>query len=364
MNIKRALIDNLKNIRGWTTDRKIVVFSVDDYGNVRLDSKEAREKMDKDGLKVYTRFDAYDTLETRQDLEALYDVLTSVKDKHGKHAVFTPFALPCNINFEAMAKEGYQRYIPENLPDTYAKLEERHPDAYTGAWALWQEGIEKGIMAPQFHGREHLNLKVFEEKLEKKGAEVLTALKNRSYTSLSEVNKPYGYTAAFGFETNDDVESHKNILKDGIEKFVEVYGLRPSSFTPPAARFHNALEDLLRQRNITNIHRAFLEDKSLNYTGGIRKSGLKNIVRNVVFEPTANNRVDEVEQAVQQIESAFKWNRPAIISSHRVNFCGFIDEKNREKGLSSLSFLLNQIVKRWENVEFMSMDALSQLFLK
>ncbi|MBL0012861.1 MAG: hypothetical protein IPP30_03640 [Flavobacterium sp.] len=98
--LKDSLINNLKNSIGWKTKRKIVVFSVDDYGNVRLHSKEARAKLDQAGLKVYSRFDLYDTLETKQDLEQLYAVLDSVKDKNGRSAVFTPFSLPCNIDFE------------------------------------------------------------------------------------------------------------------------------------------------------------------------------------------------------------------------------------------------------------------------
>jgi len=86
--IKEAISLNVKNLFGWRTKRKIVVFSVDDYGNVRLDSKQARKNLDAAGLKVHTAFDAYDALETKDDLEALYTALTSVKDKNGNPAVF------------------------------------------------------------------------------------------------------------------------------------------------------------------------------------------------------------------------------------------------------------------------------------
>ena len=161
MNFK----DNLKNVVGWKTKRKIVVFSVDDYGNVRLDSKKARENLDKAGMKVYSRFDAFDALETREDLEMLFETLHSVKDKNGRPAVFTPFSLPCNINFERMADEDFKNYYYEMLPETYEKLSVINPHAYKGAWDIWKEGIKSGLMVPQFHGREHLNLKVFLEKL-------------------------------------------------------------------------------------------------------------------------------------------------------------------------------------------------------
>ena len=151
--IKDSIINNLKNSIGWKTNRKIVVFSVDDYGNVRLHSKEARVKLDEAELKIYSRFDLFDSLETKQDLEQLYATLGSVKDKNGRSAVFTPFALPCNIDFEKMAEDDYSNFYYEKLPVTYDKLAKEQPVAYSGAWELWQEGIAKGFLKPQFHGR-------------------------------------------------------------------------------------------------------------------------------------------------------------------------------------------------------------------
>jgi hypothetical protein len=56
MSIKQEVANHLKNIHGWKTKRKIVVISVDDYGNVRLDSKKARQNMDNQGLKVSNHF--------------------------------------------------------------------------------------------------------------------------------------------------------------------------------------------------------------------------------------------------------------------------------------------------------------------
>src|SRR5699024_3705692 len=130
--LKNSAILNAKNLIGWKTNRKIVVFSVDDYGNVRLDSKAARRKLDQAELPALSRFDALDTMETLQDLEALFEVLTSAKDKNGRPAIFTPFAMPCNIDFEKMAEEGFQKYHYELLPETFRKLAVQQPEAYEG----------------------------------------------------------------------------------------------------------------------------------------------------------------------------------------------------------------------------------------
>ncbi|MBK8681411.1 MAG: hypothetical protein IPN31_05810 [Bacteroidetes bacterium] len=359
-----------KNLLGWKTNKKLILFSVDDYGNVRLDSKEAREQLDTAGLKNSSRFDAYDTLETREDLQLLYATLSSIKDKNNKSAVFTPYALSCNIAFEKMAANNFSEYAYELLPETYKKLTTQQADAYSGAWELWQQGIATGLMAPQFHGREHLNLKVFHQKLKNKDADILAALKNNSYTSIN--TKGYNiksYTAAFAFQDVEDLKTYPEIIKSGLDAFEKVYGYRATVFTPPAQQFHPSLEHVLWENGIQAIDKPFTAMQHLGNskykrqwnTTGIKKNNKITLVRNVVFEPTDNRNIDWVDFTMQQIAAAFRWNKPANISSHRVNFCGHIDSKNRETGLAALKSLLQQIVKRWPDVEFISAAELVEI---
>ena len=347
------------------------MISVDDYGNVRLDSTKARENMDKAGLKIMSHFDAYDALETRRDLEMLYGALSSVKDKNGKHAVFTPFALPCNIDFEKMAENNYNNYFQETLPTTYQKLEAKDSDAYKGAWNLWKEGIDEGLMVPQFHGREHFNLKVFEEKLAKKDYELLTALNNRSYTSISSSGyATINYTAAFDFWEYSENDRFAKIITEGLDLFEKVFGYRSVHFNPPGGREHPIIHQTLKDAGIKYLDTPLIKKehqgngkykKSINYTGKKNKTGMIYEVRNVVFEPTDDRGFDWVSYSMKQIETAFFWKRPAIISSHRVNFCGHIDPKNREVGIKALQELLNKIINKWPDVEFMSANELGDL---
>jgi hypothetical protein len=368
-NIKNLLTQNAKNVIGWKTRRKIVVISVDDYGNVRLDSKQARDKMNQAGLKIYSPFDAYDALEDKEDLEMLYDALTAVKDKNGRHAVFTPFAVPCNINYEKMAETGYQAYYYELLPETFSKLK-----GYEGAWNLWKEGIEKGLMAPQFHGREHLNLKVFEEKLAKQDSEVLTALKNRSYSSISSSGyKTISVTAAFDFWNFKENERFDEILRDGLDAFEKVFGYRADYFNPPAGGGHPIIHEVLKNGGIRYIDTPLIKNehqgngrykKIFNYTGKKNHLGQTYVVRNVIFEPTFNNKQqDWINYTLYQVETAFRWNRPAVISSHRVNYGGHIDPGNRKTGVLALKELLRRIVQKWPEVEFMAANELGNLIV-
>jgi hypothetical protein len=366
MNIKQELANHIKNIFGWQTNRKLIIFSVDDYGNVRLDSKNAYDNLSKLKIPFNSHFDRFDTLETREDLEALFDVLSSVKDKYGNPAVFTPFALPCNINFEEMAENNYQEYKYELLPDTYVKLSKNNPKAYSNTWELWQEGIKKKLIRPQFHGREHFNLGVFNDLLEKRNENLLQVLRQNSYVSIPEhANYRQGWTAAYSFDKFSETDLFLENIKDGLSRFEEVFGYKASVFTPPAQQFPLHLEAELMDLGLTHIDQSrkskrHLGDGKYKLEKHSLGRGLNNndIVRNVVFEPTTTQHFNWVNFTFKQIEAAFRMNKPANISSHRVNFCGHIDTENREKGLKALQELLNKIVKRWPEVEFISADQL------
>lgn len=370
MDIKRKALLSLKNSIGWRTNRKIVVFSVDDYGNVRLDSSKAREKMNNAGMKIHSRFDSLDTLETKADLEMLFDALMSVKDKNGNYAIFTPFALPCNINFENVIENGYHEYAYEYLPETYSKLSLLQPEAYKGAWELWLEGINNGIFLPQFHGREHLNLRIFNEKLRNGDNDIITAIHNRSYTSIENSIFPtISYTAAYQFWDYSDNEYFKENIRDGFDAFEKVFGYKPVHFNAPGGYEHASLHKTVNELGgkyvdaqwIKKEHQGFGKYRyRMNYTGKKDDLGLTVLVRNVVFEPSDDRGFDWISYTMKQIENAFHFNRPAIISSHRVNFCGHIDENNRLTGIIALKDLLKKIQQKWPDVEFMSANELMQ----
>ncbi len=367
-NLRETVAVNVKNIVGWKTKRKIVVFSVDDYGNVRLDSKEARDNMFAKGLKPTSRFDIFDTLETSDDLEALFETLQSVKDKNNNPAVFTAFSTCANIDFEKMKETGYKKYIYEPLPETFAKLK-----GHESTWKLWHEGKNQRLLVPQFHGREHLNIKVLMEALNRKDADTLNCIENRSYAAIAHTGYPtISFTAALDFDEFGENEILKNIVADGLNLFEKVFGERATNFTPCGSNgYSTTIDPVLAAGGIRYIDtfrtkadhlgQGKFDKKKFNYTGKKNSLGQVYLVRNCLFEPTEDRNVDWVPFCLKQVEAAFRWNMPANISSHRVNFCGHIDPENRKRGLQSLKELLQAIVKRWPDVEFMNSGELGQL---
>lgn len=362
----KQFLKGLKNLPGWRTQRTLVAFAVDDYANVRVASPDARQRLLEAGLDLSGQMDRYDTLETRQDLEALYQVLDSVHDANGNPAVFTAYALSANPDFEQIRAQG-DGYYPEDVPNTFARLERTQPDAYAGTWELWQEGMEKGWLRPQFHGREHLNVTLFEHKLRTGAPDLKASLENDSLAGIrGDESMPHvGFSHAFGLQDEQELKRQREFLADGLDQFERIYGFRSTTFTPPAMQLHPGLYSCAESGGVISIDKPFLYrrhhgdgkfKREINRSGKQRGQKHLTVVRNVVFEPCKKMGFEPVDRALQQIEAAFRWRKPAIVSSHRVNFCGHLDQGNREKGLSALKALLDRITDRWPEVEFVSVD--------
>jgi hypothetical protein len=132
-------------------------------------------------------------------------------------------------------------YRPENLHDTYNKLEALQPDAYKGAWELWKEGITRKIFIPEFHGRAHLNLKVFEEKLKAADPALLTPLRRRSLIGIPETGySTINFNASFDFWDFKETEDFPVMISDGLSRFEGVFGKKALHFTHPEPRIINA----------------------------------------------------------------------------------------------------------------------------
>jgi hypothetical protein len=113
-------------------------------------------------------------------------------------------------------------------------------------------------------------------------------------------------------------------------------------------------------QRIPNYSKEILSIKR-NHLGRTNKNNQKYLIRNAVFEPFSQPNKDWINMCLKEIENSFFWRKPAIICMHRVNFIGSINPKNRDKNLVLFNNLLNEIDKKWPEVEFMSSDQLSKL---
>ena len=156
--------------------------------------------------------------------------------------------------------------------------------------------------------------------------------------------------------------------------FKNMYGYVSQSFIAPCYIWRSELEPVLKKNGVLFIQGAWNQQIPIgeipvvvknkrHYIGERNKNGQIYTVRNVVFEPFLGGG-NEVDKALRQIKVAFFWNKPAIISSHRINYVGSLDYKQRDKNLTLLSELLNKIVKLYPEAEFLSSDELGNLIAK
>ena len=178
--VEREIILNAKNIPGWKSKRKIVVFECDDYGGIRMPSQSVFNKLIERGLRVATsRFNIFDTLETAEDLDYLFTILTSVKDYNSRHAVFSPMTIVANPDFESIESSGFSSYACEPFDKTLLSY---YPG--TKVLELWRHGIDAGIFIPGLHGRDHTTVQLWLRNLKDGDKDLAFAFKNR-FVSLS-----------------------------------------------------------------------------------------------------------------------------------------------------------------------------------
>jgi hypothetical protein len=368
--IKNNFIRNLSNIPGWTTGRKIIVIESDDWGSIRMPSREVFNILESEGLNMTggdsRRYNLNDTLASSEDLNALFDTLSSFSDKDKNPCVFTVVCVVANPDFEKIKENDFKEYFYEPFTKTLNRYYQN-----TDLFGLWEKGIKERIFVPQFHGREHLNVGEWMRALQQHDQETLAGFEYGVWgfirKSINTHNVPY--QAVFDFFQPDDLAIHAKSIKEGLDLFQELFGYKAKYFVPPNGPFNNSLEEVAAECGINYMLASKIQEEPQGYgenrrvfhwLGQQNRHNQRYIVRNCFFEPSQNGR-DWVNSCLSEINVAFRWHKPAVISSHRVNYIGTHYKKNRENGLLQLNLLLSSILHNWPDVEFMTSDQLGDL---
>lgn len=370
-SIKYNILLHLKNIPAPSAGKKIVIIESDDHGSIRMPNTTVHNKLKSAGFaSMDSKYNLYDTLEEREDLEQLFDTLRSVKDVNGRAAVFCPFVNVANPDFEKIKASGYSQYFYEPFTAT---LERYGRDPKT--MEIWRQGMEEGIFMPEYHGREHVSVQPWLQKLQEGNKQLLMAF-DYGFVSVAGVPGIHSYAEEFRPEfyfTNDAQKPflHQSII-EGVQLFEKLFGYTPSSFMPSNSVFHPDFEGTVYKAGIPLLN---VWHKSLrpaaggalafsNYTNKqkIKKGVLNYYIRNCGFEPT-DEKYTSPAITLKQVEAAFRLGKAAIICTHRANFTGALHAGNRKKGLEQLGLLLKEIIKRWPDTEFMSTKDFTQLLL-
>lgn len=363
--LKDTTLNLATNLRGWKTRRRLLVIESDDWGATRMPGRDAWKKLIDAGIRVdLCRYDSLDCLENRDDFQALMNVIDRHLDASGRPATFTFNTVMGNPDFDAIEREAFERFHHQHFFEAYQHYygEDLESD--------WKRAMQAGLICPQFHGREHLNVPLWMRDLKAGQHETRLAFRHRFYglTTKTSSVRQVNYLAAFWAESAADLQSAFQRLADGLLLFRRTFGYSSRTFIACNYILPEQAQAVLQDHGVLMLQgqRGQFVPRGEGsggrvervFTGKYSAGGLLRTVRNVRFEPFEDDSANCVGSALKQIQQSFACRKPAIVSSHRVNYVSGMNLKHRDRSLRSLDSLLSQVRRRWPDVEFLSSDQL------
>ena len=176
------------------------MFESDDWGSLRIPSGSVLEELEQSGIDFSSNpFNSLDALESDEDLTSLFDLLSRFKDFQGNHPVITANCIVANPDFDKVHASGFEEYYWESIETSYAKS-----SSSKNAYRIFKEGIKAGVIWPQLHGREHLNIDQWLSALKNGDSPILKAFslgvfaidyknahsQRNNFTAAFDVNSP------------------------------------------------------------------------------------------------------------------------------------------------------------------------------
>lgn len=365
--INRYCSIKIAESRDVRLNHQYLVIESDDWGSLRMPSLQTLSKLTNDGLHFFTDigYDKYDTLESDSDIEILLETCNRFYDYLGKPLVITMNGVVANPDFNAIRENAFTKYIYETVDKTYQRN-----SICKNVHSLLKEGLRNGSFKLQFHGREHLNVCLWMRLLAEGNNEVINAFDNRVWSLMIDENK-YGRKhclSAFDVDNLDSCNYAIESLNDGLQIFENLYGYKPLSMIAPNYTWDEEITKSAFKAGIkilqgNRIQKYSIRNRNKGLKDPIRFIGQKNflgqifLVRNCLWEPSQRSYLNS-DLCFKQICKAFAKGRPAIISAHRLNFIGTLNENNRKNNISDFKRLLNLVLKTFPKVRFVSSDEL------
>lgn len=360
---KSIAFRNFVNAVGKKIQKRIIVFESDDWGSIRMPSKQTYDYLLKQGIPVdKNAYEKNDSLESETDITCLFDVLMKYRDKNGNHPIITANTVMSNPDFDKIKADNFTTYHYELFFDTY----ERYYANKKQMIKLWKDGIKEQIFIPQFHGREHYKVDKWLDSLRTGDKQDLYYFDLGIVGLISHITHKIGsdYLVVLNSKETCEIEADNQKLIEGLDLFEKLFSFRSKTFIAPCYTWSPSHEYALKKGGVTHfqgisMQRVPYSKSKFHYLGMRNNLSQKYTVRNAFFEPSKDRNA--VDNCLNRIENAFFWHVPAVISVHRLNFCGEITEANRSTNIKLFDSLLKKILKRWPDVEFMSSDQLATL---
>lgn len=334
MSLRSRALGRLRFFAHWRCAERVVVIESDDWGLMTAPCAD-----------VAARYGcpkpwAWEETETEEDIEALYRVLAAHADRAGRPGCLTANFVVGTPDFAEIRRHNASRYADHSI----------------GAAGLpragYAEGMRRGFLAPQYHGRSHLRPALWLRDLRDREP-LATALFERGIAAGLNLTDHNGwryhseYAAWPGGEEDADAVMH-DWIRGGIAMFRETFGFEPRTTAAPHYLLPPRAAHALRANGMhaaqAGGYRIILpapgRKRILSHVIGERgNDGLVYLARTVKFEPCHDHAPWGAETAVKHALSCFRARLPVVIDTHRMNYTG----RHRREGLHALDSLLRRL---------------------
>ncbi|MBK8982172.1 MAG: hypothetical protein IPM38_07580 [Ignavibacteria bacterium] len=326
-------------------DQKIIVIESDDWGLERVLGNSSFDFLkNKFGAEKFSRW-TLDALETKEDLDMLFDLMESYKNKSLHAPVITANFITHNIDYSS---ESELKFIPVSEGFNRGSEDVRE---------IYKTGIEKRFIFPQLHGYSHYNLSELNKYFYTDEAKEFFA--NGFLTGRSTIKGNMKFLQGEMSQENKDVR-----IKESCDEFFRMFGFKPDTVIPPTYILDREASEKLKQCGITMLQSS---NRLLNSDGGRytvpyfrKRKGFVWSVRNARLDPHEDYNFNS-DQCIADIGKAFNNKLPAVIDFHRVNISGKYAPAYREKTLSELKKLFDNIYDQWPDVKFLNSSELNKI---
>lgn len=356
----------IQYVKGLHLNSPFIIIESDDWGSIRIPDVKTYESLKKRKIDVFSNpFNRMDTLENGEDLNAIYEVLHNVYKDTGKKVCITANTVVANPLFNKIESDNFNDYHFENFLDTYKSY------GYNKSWDEFQKLYKAGFFMPQFHAREHVNVMRWLRLLRANNHDFRVAFDCQVF-SIDFKNadgKRENLLPAYWYQNEGDRIFIEESIQEGLQMFNNIFGFPSTTTIAPVGIWDYSQEKVFASCGINSLQSFIIQKIPDNeklqvkyrYFGQINENKLRIFPRNVFFEPSTDNSIDWVAKAFNQIERAFLFKRPAVISTHRINYVGGLDPGSRDENLKNLNKLIRKVISVWPEVRFISSDKIMDI---
>ena len=338
-----------KYVRHYEIDQKefpVVVIESDDWGACELVPEHSMVERYNATLEKYGKGKGWAEhgLERPFELKELYDVLESHKGADGNPAIFTSFTAMGNPDFKAIRENGFTKYV--DIP-----INKGFPEKWQGEGIIdtMLEGMNRGVWCPEYHAiLHHTSPRLWLELLRSDSEDGKFARELFDMNSYFQMHHLPEYEAY-------NIHEQYEFIHAGFRRFKETFGRMPEAAVTSDAYPETELLWMalgvkavaIKNCRVNSGEVVVYPTKPWNMQDVYAKLGDCSSIADCTF--LTRNVFCEMGVPKEDILKAIKRNRtvynePSVISSHRVNYCCFVDEK-RKNAMDRLDEILTELDK-------------------